>query len=471
VGLDGAVCLCAWGHVRRQIDGMAGFPHVVATLATRCEPLAEADDSLDPLSFHAAFVLTNTPCILRGLCQNWPALREWTRSGGTEGSGAAPDVEELCRRFGNALVPVVSADVAAGYGDGRTTVLLREFLTCDLLGSAAPGPGQAPHTTKEAGAPPSDSSLSCKAGTARPALRYMKDWHFVRERPEAAAGAYAVPDLFADDWLNGWHDDLAACRGGGSGGDGVAVTGCCCGVNGGPCQQGGGATHDVPAHIEQVVTAAARCSSGGDGDGGGGLGSDGGDSTHRLRSVEDYRFVYMGGSGTWTPLHHDVLASHSWSVNVCGAKVWLFAPPEASAALLYDAWGDLRWSDLRTPREKEALDAAAAAATAAAGVTAPASGAAAAACPLGPPQLPLSFCVQQRGDAVFVPSGWHHQVHNIGATISINHNWLNGASLGRVAAFLAGELARVRSSIADCRTVRARACIGAAGQPQASLAY
>ncbi len=31
--------------------------------------------------------------------------------------------------------------------------------------------------------------------------------------------------------------------------------------------------------------------------------------------------------GTWTPLHADVLRSYSWSVNVAGSKRWLLLPP------------------------------------------------------------------------------------------------------------------------------------------------
>jgi hypothetical protein len=37
--------------------------------------------------------------------------------------------------------------------------------------------------------------------------------------------------------------------------------------------------------------------------------------------------------------------------------------------------------------------------------------------------------IQNRGEVVFVPSGWHHQVENCENTISINHNWFNGANV------------------------------------------
>ena len=40
--------------------------------------------------------------------------------------------------------------------------------------------------------------------------------------------------------------------------------------------------------------------------------------------------------------------------------------------------------------------------------------------------------IQETGDVIFVPSGWHHQVHNLEDTISINHNWFNGANIGSI---------------------------------------
>ena len=37
--------------------------------------------------------------------------------------------------------------------------------------------------------------------------------------------------------------------------------------------------------------------------------------------------------------------------------------------------------------------------------------------------------IQRRGEVIFVPSGWHHQVENVEDTISINHNWFNAANI------------------------------------------
>lgn len=42
----------------------------------------------------------------------------------------------------------------------------------------------------------------------------------------------------------------------------------------------------------------------------------------------DFRFTYAGPVGTFTPLHHDVYGSYSWSANVVGRKRWWLVPPE-----------------------------------------------------------------------------------------------------------------------------------------------
>lgn len=37
--------------------------------------------------------------------------------------------------------------------------------------------------------------------------------------------------------------------------------------------------------------------------------------------------------------------------------------------------------------------------------------------------------IQESGDALFVPSGWYHQVINEFDTISVNHNWINACNI------------------------------------------
>lgn len=73
------------------------------------------------------------------------------------------------------------------------------------------------------------------------------------------------------------------------------------------------------------------------------------DASHK----DDYRFVYLGPAGTWTPLHFDVFGSFSWSANIVGQKHWIFFPPEEKHNLC-DTRGQLLY-DVEDPKTKGKL--------------------------------------------------------------------------------------------------------------------
>jgi len=131
-------------------------------------------------------------------------------------------------------------------------------------------------------------------------------------------------------------------------------------------------------------------------------------------SNNDYRFCYMGCKGTWTGLHHDVMCSFSWSANVIGRKLWRLFSPTETHKLYHRQMKDQLVIDTRTnmydandyPHVSSAI---------------------------------YAEIVQEEGEIMFVPSGWHHQVHNIDDCISINHNWLNGCCIGRVWEYVKGR--------------------------------
>ncbi|XP_023059378.2 2-oxoglutarate and iron-dependent oxygenase JMJD4 isoform X5 [Piliocolobus tephrosceles] len=104
--------------------------------------------------------------------------------------------------------------------------------------------------------------------------------------------------------------------------------------------------------------------------------------------VDDYRFVYAGPAGSWSPFHADIFRSFSWSVNVCGRKKWLLFPPGQEEALR-DRHGNLPY-DVTSPALCDTH-------------LYPRS-------QLAGPPLEIT---QEAGEMVFVPSGWHHQVHNL----------------------------------------------------------
>jgi hypothetical protein len=138
---------------------------------------------------------------------------------------------------------------------------------------------------------------------------------------------------------------------------------------------------------------------------------------------DDYRFVYIGSDGTRTGLHKDVVASHSWSTNLTGTKVWTLVPPSFSE-YLFSKDGDCvpgldHDQDLgRWPRLKMAQQAA-------------------------------LRVTQRPGQTIFVPSTWFHSVVNVGPTLSINQNWINAPCLLPIFRNLVKEVAMSADAIHD----------------------
>ncbi|CCW71080.1 unnamed protein product [Phytomonas sp. Hart1] len=225
-------------------------------------------------------------------------------------------------------------------------------------------------------------------------LYYLKDWHMQQDMearrgplqvdpsqgPSHGAGLYRVPDYLGPDWLDGF------CRE----------------VRDAPRQLWeAGPRGDGPVQDEGVPTSSPRSSAPlcGFGDG-----------------HSDYRFAYIGPTGTWTPLHYDVFGTYSWSFNVCGEKLWFFPTKEGNDFLKqHNIKGFPTPPDIRVMVGFEYW----------------------------------SF-VQRPGELVFVPFQYYHQVHNIECevlepsisrcltsfsplegmqllplTISVNHNWCN----------------------------------------------
>lgn len=205
-------------------------------------------------------------------------------------------------------------------------------------------------------------SGSCN-GNCEGSLLYLKDWHFAKEYPGYVA--YTTPTFFVDDWLNMYLDSHPIHR-----------------------------DSDIANHKNEI-------------------------------NCTDYRFVYMGAKGTWTPLHADVFRSYSWSANVCGRKLWLFLPPSQSH-LIFDR--NLRSSvyNINDVSEKQFPDFN---------------------------KTEWLECIQVQNEIIFVPSGWYHQVHNLEDTISINHNWFNAYNLHWVWNLLHEDYKVAKEYIEDIRDI------------------
>ncbi|GAB4822997.1 hypothetical protein N2152v2_010043 [Parachlorella kessleri] len=423
------------------------------------------------------FMAPNVPVVIEGTTEGWLACREWVCPDGS------PDLDFLEQRFGSSKVR--ATDTAREYeGCGPThDMTLGDFIqwwrrrkqraagTAGAAAVAAAGAGAetaaaaAPATAAAAGAtaPAVGEGAAAGAGAVAAAgaavgssergpweggqLLYVKDWHLQKEFPDYKA--YACPLYFRDDWLNEWYDARRERReaqqakhaaqqaqqvgqepqaGGNSAQAGPGRhygTGAAAAVAGVPCSVAG----ELAGYDEDE----GRCAEGREGSCC--------DKQHETQGgddvTSDYRFVYLGPKGTWTPLHSDVLRSYSWSTNVAGRKRWRLLHPRYSH-LLYDRHGHNMPPDFwlhgggsgsKHAREDEANVFPG----------------------LAQARQHMVEFIQEAGESVFVPSGWHHSVENMEDTLSINHNWVNGHNVHWVWHLVTREYSEAEEGIADCK--------------------
>ncbi|TFK49128.1 Clavaminate synthase-like protein [Heliocybe sulcata] len=145
-------------------------------------------------------------------------------------------------------------------------------------------------------------------------------------------------------------------------------------------------------------------------------------SISKSRGADDFRFVYLGQDGSNTNFHRDVYGSHSWSCSLAGTKRWRFLAPEFMHLVRDETTGDmpaglfLPGIESQYPRITNARER-------------------------------VLTIWQYPGEAVFVPSGWLHEVKNFGETLSVNHNWANTACLHRMAGALQDEVRLGQSAL------------------------
>ncbi|KAI0721070.1 Clavaminate synthase-like protein [Cerioporus squamosus] len=164
---------------------------------------------------------------------------------------------------------------------------------------------------------------------------------------------------------------------------------------------------------------------------------------YSARTSDDFRFVYVGAAWTFTPLHRDVYTSYSWSTNVCGRKRWWLFPPDQTQLLFRKGGGE----HLETAYDVRDVDSTA--------------------YPLFSKARPL-VVEQGPGETIFVPSGWYHQVENLTACISVNHNWCNSVNLPSLYDSMCAKVTEVEHALEDVKQFLSEAATSEATDASAS---
>jgi Cupin-like domain len=118
------------------------------------------------------------------------------------------------------------------------------------------------------------------------------------------------------------------------------------------------------------------------------------------------------------------MRSFSWSCNVCGEKRWYLLAPQYTH-LLYDCFGLQLASHLQLDLQFPGMEAFFPG--------------------LARARQVAIEVLQLTGETLFVPSNWFHTVENMADTLSINHNWFNGANLELVWRHVESEANSYRS--------------------------
>ncbi|XP_036873125.2 2-oxoglutarate and iron-dependent oxygenase JMJD4 isoform X2 [Manis javanica] len=290
-----------------------------------CVDFIENPDSFSYADFFKGYLLPNVPCVFSSaFTETWGSRRHWVTPSGK------PNFDYLLRNYGDVLVPVANCGVREYNSNPKEYMPLREYI----------------NYWKEYIRGDNSSPRGCL---------YLKDWHLCSFLAQSWPGR---------QWIRCEQTLVLALR------DSCSSSGDRC-TGPDAHSQGVGLPISIrDSSAEGLFTLPVYFS------------SDWLNEYWDALGVDDYRFIYMGPTGTWSPFHADIFRSFSWSVNICGRKKWFFFPPGQEEALR-DGHGGLPY-DVTSPGILNSCP-----------------------CP-----LPLEV-TQEAGEMVFVPSGWHHQVHNL----------------------------------------------------------
>ncbi|KAH9255386.1 hypothetical protein BASA81_006505 [Batrachochytrium salamandrivorans] len=117
-----------------------------------------------------------------------------------------------------------------------------------------------------------------------------------------------------------------------------------------------------------------------------------------------FRWELLGPERSGSSLHVDPLFTSAWNTLLLGRKLWVLLSPNTQV----DGFGpEVRAIDFFEHHLTKTITKLR-------------------------PENRLYYFVQEPGETVFVPSGWHHAVLNLEDTIALTQNWVGNANLNAV---------------------------------------
>ncbi len=341
--------------------------------------------------FYENYMKKNIPLILTGyIDKHWTSYKSFCNNnsnnnniGHTSNMNMEINIEYLINKFRDAKVPVYehsSIDIESRvYGNATNiTMTFQEYIENYYYYDK--------NTTAVTKA--SLSSLTSKKKEERAninnSLFYLKDWHYNIACMEANVDSeYSIPVYFQSDWLNEWWEMH---------------------------RREFFFNFENPKHQQYIKYIY--------------------NVENDIDKESDFKFLYFGNANTFTPLHHDIFKSYSWSGQIVGQKKWYLYPPHNEKYFDDDPpCGNYKLLS----SEKHKLK-------------------------YGPKLKYVTGMievVQEPGELIFVPSGWYHEVYNQTSSISINHNWLNECNIEMVYQHLKEEWKQTVNAIIDIKDIMA----------------
>lgn len=395
-----------------------------------------------------AYLDANAPFILMNVATHWNATRKWVAPGEEEDFLTIDLLEAAFRGCGGkngsgeeVLVPVV--ECRGGYGEGQRA---EGGSSKSNSGSSSSAYEEEPRMERTL----TEYAALWRSGEAEARGLYLKDWHIVKAlRGLSDAGRRPGAEDEAEQNAHILSSTTTA-----NGGRAKSEYD-------GRCIRPGTATSSSISSSTTPSTSTASLASFPyytvpsplDDDWlNGWWDAPAAQAGHAMRE-DDYRFLYLGPTGSATAVHHDVLCSYSWSVNLAGIKEWTLFPPSPSspppsANVSADSLTAESGLAHEAPGQSKQTQSLGTRPTSTASGSRPSSNTSRSAHPAAAPALVVR---QGPGELMFVPSGWHHKVWNQTGCLSINHNWFNRSSLALVWTFLKEEAEAVQEKLGYLR--------------------